>query len=71
MHPAATPDAGPFEYVDCTHLRQIAEVVRRYEVGTIYHLAALLSAVAEAKPCVAWDINRGGLYRVLEVARGG
>jgi nucleoside-diphosphate-sugar epimerase len=38
-------------------------------VGTIYHLAALLSAVSEQKPHVAWDLNMGGLYRVLEVAR--
>ena len=60
---------GPFEYVDCTHQREIQEVVRRYDIGTIYHLAALLSAVAEEKPQVAWDINMGGLYRVLEVAR--
>jgi nucleoside-diphosphate-sugar epimerase len=44
-------------------------VVRRYDVGTIYHLAALLSAVAEERPRVAWDVNMGGLYRVLEVAR--
>jgi nucleoside-diphosphate-sugar epimerase len=65
--PATT--AEPFEYVDCVHIRQIGEVVRRYEVGTIYHLAALLSAVAEEKPRVAWDVNMGGLYRVLEVAR--
>jgi len=69
MHASATTDDGPFEYVDCVHIRQIAEVVRRYEVGTIYHMAALLSAVAEAKPRVAWDVNMGGLYRVLEVAR--
>jgi nucleoside-diphosphate-sugar epimerase len=61
--------AGPFEYIDCTHQREIQEVVRRYDVGTIYHLAALLSAVAEEKPQVAWDVNMGGLYRVLEVAR--
>jgi nucleoside-diphosphate-sugar epimerase len=60
---------GPFEYVDCEHLTQIAEVVRRYRVDVIYHLAALLSAVAEEKPRVAWDTNMGGLYRVLEVAR--
>jgi nucleoside-diphosphate-sugar epimerase len=44
-------------------------VIRRNDVGTIYHLAALLSAVAESKPQVAWDVNMGGLYRVLEVAR--
>ena len=69
MHASATPDDGPFEYVDCVHIRQISDVVRRYEIDTIYHMAALLSAVAEAKPRVAWDINMGGLYRVLEVAR--
>lgn len=67
--PAVGTGGGPFEYVDCTHLRQIESVVRRYEIDTIYHLAALLSAVAEEKPRVAWDINMGGIYRVLEVAR--
>ncbi|NIR42876.1 MAG: L-threonine 3-dehydrogenase [Gemmatimonadetes bacterium] len=60
---------APFEYVDCTARRMIDEVVRKYEIGTIYHLASLLSAVAEEKPHVAWDVNMGGLYRVLEVAR--
>jgi nucleoside-diphosphate-sugar epimerase len=69
MRPVDAEDEGPFEYVDCVHIRQIEGVVRRYDVGTIYHLAALLSAVAEEKPRVAWDVNMGGLYRVLEVAR--
>jgi nucleoside-diphosphate-sugar epimerase len=60
---------GPFEYIDCTSLRQIQDAVRKHRVGTIYHLAALLSAAAEEKPHVAWEVNMGGLYRVLEVAR--
>lgn len=60
---------GPFEHLDCTRLRQIQEVVRSCEVGTIYHLAGILSAVAEDRPQVAWHVNMGGLYRVLEVAR--
>ena len=60
---------GPFEYADCTRLREVQEVVRKYDVGSIYHLAALLSAVAEEKPHVAWNVSMGGLYRVLEVAR--
>ena len=60
---------GPYEHVDCTQQPQILEVVRRYDVGTIYHLAALLSAVAEEKPQVAWNVNMGGLYNVLEAAR--
>jgi nucleoside-diphosphate-sugar epimerase len=60
---------GPFEVIDCVHIREIEAAVRRHEIDTIYHLAALLSAVAEEQPRVAWNVNMGGLYRVLEVAR--
>jgi nucleoside-diphosphate-sugar epimerase len=66
---SAATAAGRFEYLDCVHLRQLESVVRRFEIGTIYHLAALLSAVGEEKPRLAWEVNMGGLYRVLEVAR--
>jgi len=62
-------DSGPFEFADCTEEERLDEVVKRYDVGTIYHLAAILSAVAEAKPQLAWDVNINGLYNVLEVAR--
>jgi nucleoside-diphosphate-sugar epimerase len=57
------------EHVDCTQPQQVLEVIRRHDVGTIYHLAALLSAVAEERPHVAWSVNMGGLYNVLEAAR--
>lgn len=68
--PAGAVDSdGPFEYVDCTERRLVDEAVRKYKVDAIYHLASLLSATAEEKPHVAWDVNMGGLYRVLEVAR--
>lgn len=60
---------GPFDFLDCTNQRQIQDVVQRHQIKTIYHLVALLSAVGESKPQVAWDINMGSLYRVLEVAR--
>jgi nucleoside-diphosphate-sugar epimerase len=62
-------NSGPFEIVDCTNAQQIADVVRKYNIDTIYHLAAILSAVAEAKPNLAWNVNINGLYNVLEVAR--
>lgn len=68
-HPAETDVEDPFEYVDCTHIREVEGVVRRHGIEVIYHLAGVLSANAEAKPRVAWDVNMGGLYRVLEVAR--
>lgn len=60
---------APFELVDCTNRDQLQEVIVRHRIDTIYHLAALLSAVAEDKPQVAWEVNMGGLYRVLEAAR--
>lgn len=62
-------ESGPFEIVEVTNAEQIADVVKKHEVNTIVHLAALLSAVGEQKPNQAWDINMNGLYNVLEVAR--
>ncbi|MFN3623314.1 MAG: NAD-dependent epimerase/dehydratase family protein [Hyphomicrobium sp.] len=69
--PAAGAAAiAPYDHLDCTEPHQLHEDVRRYNVGTIYHLAALLSASAEAAPQLAWSVNMSGLYNVLEVARG-
>jgi nucleoside-diphosphate-sugar epimerase len=69
MPPSGSLSNGPFEYVDCQHLHEIESVIRRYAIDTIYHLGAVLSATAETKPRVAWDVNMGGIYRVLEAAR--
>jgi nucleoside-diphosphate-sugar epimerase len=44
-------------------------VVKEYKIETIYHLAALLSGTAEAKPQKAWHLNMNGLYIILELAR--
>ena len=72
--PSAPPtgellESGPAEIVDITNAQQIADVVAKYNVDTIYNLAALLSAVAENKPQLAWHIGLGGLFNTLEVAR--
>ena len=65
----AIRESGPCEIVDITNAQQIADTVSKYKIDTIYNLAALLSAVAEAKPQLAWKIGMGGLFNVLEVAR--
>lgn len=62
-------NSGPFEVCDCTDIKAARDVVKKYKIDAIYHLAAILSAVAEAKPNLAWDVNINGLYNVLEVAR--
>ena len=62
-------NSGPFEIVDCVDSQAIVNVVKKHNIDTIYHLAAILSAVAEASPVLAWNVNINGLYNVLEVAR--
>ena len=62
-------DSGPFEIVDCTEVEAVDHVVKTYEIDTVYHLAALLSAVAENEPQLAWKVNVNALVNVLEVAR--
>ena len=62
-------ESGPSEEVDITNPVQIAQAVDKYKIDTIYNLAALLSAVAESKPQLAWHIGVGGLYNVLEISR--
>lgn len=61
--------SGPFEVLDVTDLNKMGEIAKKYKVDTIMHLAALLSATAEAKPVLAWNLNMGGLMNALETAR--
>jgi len=62
-------NSGPFETVDVTDLNKMVETAKKYQVDTVMHLAALLSATAEAKPVFAWNLNMGGLMNALETAR--
>jgi len=62
-------DGGPFEFIDVSRRETIEAAVKQYQIDTIYHMAAILSAVGEEKPQLAWDVNMNGLYNVLEVAR--
>ena len=62
-------DGGPSALADVTDGVGIAEVVKKYNIDTIYNLAALLSVVAESKPKLAWKIGIDGLWNILEVAR--
>ncbi|HHT42101.1 MAG TPA: L-threonine 3-dehydrogenase [Firmicutes bacterium] len=62
-------ETGLFEVVDVTNRQQLAEAVQKHKINTIIHLAAVLSAVGESNPDLAWDVNINGLYNVLEVAR--
>ncbi|NOQ13631.1 MAG: NAD-dependent epimerase/dehydratase family protein [Methyloprofundus sp.] len=64
-------DLGGCRYfsLDIRDQAGLQELVQSYQVDTIFHLASLLSAVAESNPQQAWDININGLINVLESAR--
>ncbi len=62
-------ESGPIETVEITDQEQISSVIRKYNIDTIYNLAALLSVVGEAKPLEAWHVGIDGLLNVLEVSR--
>lgn len=62
-------ERGPIERIDSTQIMQIAEAVKKYNIDTIYNLAAILSATAELNPMLGWNVGIGSLVNCLEVAR--
>lgn len=60
---------APFEVLDVLDKEEIKKIVTKYNIDTIYHLAALLSATGEKNPALCWDINVNGLYNILEIGR--
>ena len=62
-------EEGPFEILDVTNAEEMHRIAKEFGADTMMHMAALLSATAEAKPLLAWNINMGGLVNALEVAR--
>lgn len=62
-------DSGPFEILDVTDSKKLYEIVKKYEVTHVYLLAAVLSANAEKKPKLSWDLNMRSLFNVLDLAK--
>ncbi|MCK6206957.1 L-threonine 3-dehydrogenase [Bacillus infantis] len=61
--------SGPFEIVDVTDAKSMFDTAKKHNADTVIHMAALLSATAEANPVFAWNLNMGGLMNALEAAR--
>ena len=65
----AVDQDGPFETLDVLDDENMRRLIKEYEVDTVYHLAAILSATGEQKPDLAWRINVEGLMNVLNAAK--
>ncbi|TAN68911.1 MAG: NAD-dependent epimerase/dehydratase family protein [Methylobacter sp.] len=61
--------SGPYYRLDVRDASALHQIVETHNVDTIFHLASLLSAVAEQNPQQAWDVNINGLINVLETSR--
>ena len=58
---------GPFVTLDATDKDALRALIRSDDVGTVYHLATLLSADGEKDPERAWRVNVGSLKNVLDL----
>ncbi len=62
-------DSGPFEFINVSQRETIDAMIKKYNIDTIYHMSAILSAVGEKNPQLCWDVNMNGTYNILEAAR--
>lgn len=60
---------GPFEILDASNAEGLHAICKKYNVGTVYHLVAMLSATGEKFPMKAWDLNMQSLLHALELAK--
>lgn len=67
--PEEIRESGVYEVADVLDAKRIAEICDKYKINQIVHLAAILSAVAEKEPQMAYNVNMNGLYNILEIAR--
>ena len=60
---------GLFELINVLDKDRLNQIVEKYQITQVYHLAAILSAKGELNPLGTWDINMNGLFNILELAR--
>lgn len=60
---------GIVEKAAITDKSAIDKIVKKYDIGTVYHLVSLLSAKGEINPAVTWDVNMNGLIHILDFAK--
>ncbi|HET6245450.1 MAG: NAD-dependent epimerase/dehydratase family protein [Bacteroidetes bacterium] len=62
-------EKGPFERLNVLDRNRLLEIIEKHNVSQVYLLAALLSATAEQNPSLGWELNMGGLFNVLDLAK--
>lgn len=60
-------DSGPFHFINVNDIDTVEEIIKKYNIDTVYHMAAILSAVGEKNPQLCWDVNMNGTINILEL----
>ncbi|MBC8279087.1 MAG: NAD-dependent epimerase/dehydratase family protein [FCB group bacterium] len=60
-------ESGPFHFINVNDVDSVEEIIKKYNIDTIYHMAAILSAVGESNPQLCWDVNMNGTINLLEL----
>ncbi len=60
-------NSGPFHCADINDIPSLEDIIRKYNIDTVFHLAAILSAVGERNPQLCWNVNMNGTMNVLEL----
>ncbi len=64
----AIRNTGPCEFANVLDKDNLHHIFQKHRPTQVYLLAAILSAVGEQKPKMAWDLNMTGLLHVLDYA---
>ncbi|EGV42908.1 NAD-dependent epimerase/dehydratase family protein [Bizionia argentinensis JUB59] len=64
-------NSGLFEILDAQDSTALKVCIEKYNINTVYLMAAMLSATGEKFPMKAWDLNMSTLFNVLDLAKNG
>ncbi len=67
--PEAPGEGNIVEALDVTDKSAVVNIIEKYGIDTIYHMAALLSGSGEKNPDLCWSVNIDGLKNVMDVSR--
>ena len=59
---------GPNTLIDVTKYEDIENAIKEFRIDTVYHLASVLSALAETRRKLAYEVNFTGVNNVLEAS---
>lgn len=65
--PEKLKDRGLFHSADVMDIDALENVIQRYDIDTVFHLAAILSATGERNPQLCWQVNMNGTLNILEL----